>query len=119
MECAYERATIWEKLNRKQRSKYATERYRKFPHVRKYMAESRARQMKKIPFRLAARLRSDLHRALERRTKRGSFVRDLGCSIEEFRIYLENQFTSKMTWGNWGVIWELDHIQPLASFNLN
>ena len=37
----------------------------------------------------------------------------LGCSIEEFRIYIENQFTGEMCWDNQGK-WHLDHITPIS-----
>ena len=37
----------------------------------------------------------------------------LGCSFDEFKIYLENKFTEGMSWENQGK-WHLDHIKPLA-----
>jgi hypothetical protein len=42
----------------------------------------------------------------------------IGCSIEEFKIYLEKQFLPEMSWENHGNIWEIDHIKPCASFDL-
>jgi len=46
----------------------------------------------------------------------------LGCSIQEFREHLENQFQPWMTWDNYGKYngelyygWDLDHIIPLAT----
>ncbi len=45
-------------------------------------------------------------------------MRDLGCSIAEFREYIIAKFRGGMAWDNWGEVWELDHIQPLANFNL-
>lgn len=38
----------------------------------------------------------------------------LGCSIEEFKLHLEKQFTDGMTIGNHGD-WHLDHIIPISS----
>lgn len=35
----------------------------------------------------------------------------------ELRQYLEQQFTSEMTWDNYGSYWELDHIIPRKLFN--
>lgn len=37
----------------------------------------------------------------------------LGCTIEEFRNYIESKFTEGMTLDNYGK-WHLDHIKPLA-----
>ena len=37
----------------------------------------------------------------------------LGCSYEEFKIHLENQFTEGMTWENQGK-WHMDHIYPVS-----
>lgn len=42
----------------------------------------------------------------------------LGCSIEEYKRHLERQFTNEMNWGNHGIEWEIDHIIPVATFNL-
>jgi hypothetical protein len=38
----------------------------------------------------------------------------LGCTIEEFRIYIQSQFKKGMTFENHGK-WHLDHIIPLSS----
>lgn len=48
-------------------------------------------------------------------------MRDLGCTIEELKAHLESLFKPGMTWDNWGHtgdVWHLDHIIPLASFDL-
>lgn len=42
----------------------------------------------------------------------------LGCSIKDYRDHLERQFTEGMTWANHGLEWEIDHIIPIATFNL-
>lgn len=43
----------------------------------------------------------------------------IGCSPEFLQKHIESLFTPKMTWGNRASYWEVDHIRPLASFNLN
>ena len=80
-------------------------------------------QRKKVDlqYRLSCNLRSRLRLALKNSQKKGSAVRDLGCSVEELKKYLEAQFQSKMTWENWGKgddKWHIDHIKPLSAFNL-
>jgi hypothetical protein len=45
--------------------------------------------------------------------KRTSSEDILGCTIQEFKIYIENKFTDGMTFENHGE-WHLDHIVPLA-----
>lgn len=66
---------------------------------------------------LRARLRTRLWNALKRHFKAGSAVRDLGCSIAALKVHLEKQFINGMTWKNRGK-WHIDHIRPLASFDL-
>lgn len=41
------------------------------------------------------------------------YSKSLGCSYEEFRRFIENQFEEGMSWDNYGE-WELDHVVPLA-----
>lgn len=67
--------------------------------------------------KLAQALRNRLRKALKTNAKKGSAVKDLGCSIAELKQYLEAQFQPGMTWENHGE-WHIDHIKPLASFDL-
>ncbi len=69
----------------------------------------------KIAQLLRTRLRSALR--AQNATKNSSAVDNLGCSIEEFKKYLENLFVDGMSWDNHGE-WHIDHIKPLDSFNL-
>ena len=72
-----------------------------------------------INFKLRINLRHRLKEALKRNFKSGSAVNDLGCSIEQLKIYLESKFQEGMSWDNWNFKgWHLDHIKPLSSFDL-
>jgi hypothetical protein len=72
-----------------------------------------------IRYKLALNLRRRITKAIKIGQKSGSAVSDLGCSINEFKIYIEQQFQSEMSWDNYGIYgWHLDHIIPLASFDL-
>lgn len=84
----------------------------------KIQARNNQRYKEDINYRLAVVLRSRLNVAIRNGQKVGSAVEDLGCSIEEFKLYIENQFQEGMTWDNWGD-WHLDHVIPLSSFNLD
>lgn len=68
-------------------------------------------------FKLKRNLRSRLNKAVQFGYKAGSAVDDLGCSIEELKIYLELRFQPGMTWNNYGD-WHIDHVKPLASFDI-
>ena len=69
-------------------------------------------------YKLRLLLRNRLLMALKKTYKTGSAVSDLGCSISEFKIYLESKFQPGMTWENWTRDgWHLDHIIPLSSFD--
>ena len=65
-----------------------------------------------------------IHQALKRvlngkQKKSVSSLRLLGCSLEDFKIHLENQFTEGMSWDNLKLDgWHIDHIIPLNTFDL-
>ena len=42
----------------------------------------------------------------------------LGCTGLEYRKWIEELWKPGMTWENYGKKWEIDHIQPVASFDL-
>lgn len=75
-------------------------------------------------FKLKTLLRGRLLDALKRHTKGGKVNKNhsaltlLGCSIDEYKIFLENQFKPDMTWENHGKLWEIDHIIPCSKFDL-
>lgn len=82
-------------------------------------AYKRMRRSTDEQYRIADNLRSRLNSALKSRTKVGSAVRDLGCSIADLKLYLESKFTEGMSWGNYGRSgWHIDHIVPLSHYDL-
>lgn len=64
---------------------------------------------------LASNVRSRVNSALKSKnlTKNNSSVEYLGCSIGEYKIYIEEKFESWMSWENHGTGWHIDHIIPL------
>ena len=63
-------------------------------------------------------LRNRVKAALKHNYKSGSAVKDLGCSIADLKIFVENKFKDGMNWDNYG-IWHLDHIKPLSAYDLS
>jgi hypothetical protein len=81
----------------------------------KYYYENKDNVLLKVANNIRVRLR----RALKNSQKIGSAIEDLGCSVEELRLYLESMFDLDMTWDNYGLYgWHIDHIKPLSSFDL-
>jgi len=42
----------------------------------------------------------------------------VGCSIQNFRYWIEYNFNHKMNWNNHGTIWHIDHVLPCSKFDL-
>ena len=72
-----------------------------------------------LNFRIAHNLRTRIGKFFTRGDKKGSAVKDLGCSVAELKTYLESKFQPGMSWENWGVDgWHVDHIKALSLFDL-
>ena len=50
--------------------------------------------------------------------KEGRTIEYLGCSMLHARRHIEKQFKKGMHWNNHGTVWHIDHIIPLAEFDL-
>jgi hypothetical protein len=70
-------------------------------------------------FKLATYMRNRIRSVLTGRRKTAPSLDLLGCSLPELRLHLEEQFTAKMSWANYGTYWHVDHVRPLASFDLS
>jgi hypothetical protein len=42
----------------------------------------------------------------------------LGCTVEQFKQWIEFNFIDDMSWDNYGTYWNLDHVTPVSSFDL-
>ena len=71
--------------------------------------------------RIAHNERSLMGRALNRRSEGGRLRKLIGCSLGDFLKHLESLWDENMDWSNYGKgigKWTIDHIIPLAWFNL-
>jgi len=100
------------KLKNKQKVKEYNNSYRK------------TRIRNDLNFKIRCNIRSRLSKSIKRNSKNGSAIVDLGCTIDEFKIYLESKFEPWMSWDNYGPYnlnkdtWQIDHIVALANFDL-
>jgi len=74
--------------------------------------------------KIMSSVRSRINTALKGGRKNKTTTTLIGAPIEVVRAHIEAQFVDGMTWDNWGrgwhgaKEWHLDHIKPLASFDL-
>ena len=73
-----------------------------------------------ILFRISRKIRNIIYKSVINKNSKSESI--LGCSFEEFKIYLESNFESWMSWENYGKYngnlnygWDIDHIKPLSS----
>jgi len=71
-----------------------------------------------LNFKMRGILRSRIYGALKGHLKSSKTETLLGCTISEFRQYIESKFIPGMRWDNHGE-WHVDHIRPCCSFDLS
>ena len=74
-------------------------------------------------FKLRIAIKNNIYQAIKKKNfkKKSRTHQILGCSYEDFKIYLESKFNSWMNWDNYGKYngelnygWDLDHIIPIT-----
>lgn len=114
-----------DKMRNKQRKWFDKNKEKQYERVKEYQKSNalalRERRKKRliddVNYRIARNLRCRLWCALRASKGNVSAVKDLGCSIEELKIYIASLFQEGMSWDNYGK-WQIDHVVPLSSFNL-
>jgi hypothetical protein len=71
-----------------------------------------------VSFRLILNIRTRICQELKK-NKSNSSIKYLSCSISKYKLYLESLFTSEMSWENYGIYWEIDHIIPISKFDFS
>lgn len=89
--------------------------------------KDKQRKARDPQYKLIVSMRVRLNKAIKNNQKAGSAIKDLGCSVEHFKKYIESMFYNHITfdipmiWENYGKgygKWNLDHIRPLHVFDL-
>lgn len=92
--------------------------YRKNPTYLKEWIKNRRKN--DICFKIACYYRTRILQALKGKEKHKKTIELLGCSIDEFKKYIESKFKDGMSWDNYGYTgWHIDHIIPCSKFNLS
>jgi hypothetical protein len=102
------------KKNRERRKKYSKTEKGKF-----YSKTYTNRKFKQdINYKNAKLLRSRILKVLKGEVKSANSLNLIGCSLDELKVHLEQQFEPGMTWDNQGE-WHIDHIIPCSRFDLS
>jgi hypothetical protein len=89
---------------------------------RRAMNNARQRRLQENPVaRLKQNVRAHIFYALKTggKQKRAKMFRMLGYTPQELREHLTRLLKPGMTWENYGLYWQIDHIRPVASFNFD
>lgn len=95
-----EKKKIYDKKNAHNRRKYERKRY-----------------VSDDNYRLKKCLRTRMIKLLNNHKNKHSLDL-LGCSFDFYKKYIEYQFSSNMSWNNYGKVWNIDHVRPCDSFDL-
>jgi hypothetical protein len=109
----------YRKENKEYFNQYCTNHY----HTKKelYREWNKNKYHTNIGFRIKHVTSARISEALKlyKTLKKDRTIEYLGCNMDEYTQYLEFYFTPEMNWNNYGEYWEIDHIKPVDSFDLN
>jgi hypothetical protein len=72
-----------------------------------------------LKFREKRKWQLALRRYVLEKNISASYAYYFGLSIEQFRNWIEIQFTGELNWENFGSAWQFDHIVPVAYFDFS
>tara|TARA_R110000796_G_scaffold200571_1_gene316577 strand:+ start:765 stop:1358 length:594 start_codon:yes stop_codon:yes gene_type:complete len=91
----------WEKNNKEKVNEYHKRTREKNPNLK-----------------IGQNVRTRMYQVLKGINKHAPTLKLLGCSIKDYKLYLESKFDENMSWDNYGTYWEIDHIKCLYKFDL-
>jgi hypothetical protein len=116
MECT----KLYNNISKSHKNPIYLEKHKEYQekHKEKFQKRKLERYHTEPQFKIITTLRNRLYSAIKNEWKNESAIEFLGCSIKEFKLYLEKQFLPEMDWENHGKIWEIDHIIGCVNFNM-
>lgn len=115
----YEKQHRNNNLDIKEKLKTRTAQYRNKEESKEKRRTYESNRLKINPSaKLANRFRNLINKLVK--NKKGKSAEELlGCTYDELELHLRAQFKEDMSWNNWNISgWHIDHIKPLASFDL-
>lgn len=108
--------SVYCKENKERRNELARENYHKnnLKENKRIYTNNRLNNdpLFKLVFNTRTLIRNSIKRQYTEKSKKTQEI--LGCSFEEFKIYLEEQFDENMNWDNQGSYWHMDHKKPIS-----
>jgi hypothetical protein len=92
-------------------------------HKKEVNKQKKERRDSNPLYKLTVSIRNAISKSLRNKnfSKRSKTYQILGCSFDEFQIYIQSQFENWMEWTNHGVYtgnynetWQYDHIKPVS-----
>jgi hypothetical protein len=119
-ECIKSRAPAYDPVSESQRYQRRKDKLKSYRngHKKELSEYQTRRRRSNIQHRLSAILRTSMSNALNGRYKSSKTLVLLGCTMDQFKIHLQNKFTRGMSWENYGPYWHIDHIMPCSKFDL-
>lgn len=94
------------------------ESVKKSPSTKKYKKSKEYALNYYHKTKVARNISRRIRQSLSKTRKSKSWTLLVEFSLEELKVHLEKLFTSEMSWDNYGKLWHIDHIRPIASFNI-
>lgn len=98
----------------------STRRYIQYYAKHREMILARAKERgNSIVNRINLAMSSGITKALKEQKAERHWETLVNYTLEDLILHLEQQFTSEMTWDNYGEYWEIDHIIPKGTFDFS
>ncbi len=86
--------------------------------TKEYMNEYNKKRYKKPSYKIRSSIRKSIQYYCNKKKDGQKSSKYLGCTIYDFKDWIEYQFDDNMNWENHGSYWHFDHVKPCASFDL-
>ena len=108
-----EKQDQWYKTTGKNWKKEYDETHKEYTNTR-----NRERYKNDQQYRIKKILRTRFNKTVTGKKTYNSIINYLGIDLDYFLKWIEYQFDPNMNWDNQGTYWDIDHVIPCSSFNL-